>query len=135
MRYISRSALIAIGSVCFVASATAVELTGAEIKTLLSGKSVYLENTATSTGGAGQGVIYYAEDGTALFKTAKGPINHGKWTIKGNTACIEWKEVPNNPCSKYDKQGDTITVINVATGQSRGKLLKVVAGNPEKIAP
>ena len=135
MRFISRSVLIATGTVYFIASATAAELTGAELKALLSGKSVYLENTTSSTGGAGQGVIYYAEDGTALFKTAKGPINHGKWTIKGNTACIEWKEVPNNPCSKYDKQGDTITVINVATGQSRGKILKVAAGNPEKIAP
>jgi hypothetical protein len=132
---IKRLGFAVIGSACLIGSATAADMTGAEIKTFLSGKSVYLENTATSTGGAGQGVIYYAEDGTALFKTAKGPINHGKWTIKENTACIEWKEVPNNPCSKYDKQGDTITVINVATGQSRGKIVKAVAGNPEKIAP
>jgi hypothetical protein len=80
-------------------------------------------------------LIYYAEDGSALFKTAKGPIQHGKWTIKENTACIDWKEVPKNPCSKYDKQGDTITVINVDTGQPRGKILKTAAGNAEKIAP
>jgi hypothetical protein len=135
MRNIQRVIVSAIGSVLLVGSAAAADLTGAQIKELISGKSIYLENTTTSTGGAGQGVIYYAEDGTALFKTAKGPINHGKWSIKDNTACVEWKEVPVNPCSKYSKEGDTVTVINVATGQSRGKILKVVAGNSEKIAP
>jgi hypothetical protein len=135
MHSIRRVIVSAIGSVLLVGSATAADLTGAQIKELISGKSIYLENTTTSTGGAGQGVIYYAEDGTALFKTAKGPINHGKWSIKDNTACVDWKEVPNNACSKYTKEGDTVTVINVATGQPRGKILKVVAGNSEKIAP
>ena len=80
-------------------------------------------------------MIYYANDGTALFKTAKGPIMHGKWAIKDNTACVDWKEVPNNACSKYDKQGETVTVINTATGQPRGKIVKTAAGNAEKIAP
>ena len=79
MRFFTRSVLTAICIFCFAASAFAAELTGAELKALLSGKSVYLENT-TSTGGAK--AYRYAEDGTALFKTAKGPINHGKWTIK-----------------------------------------------------
>jgi hypothetical protein len=135
MRSIKRAVLSAIGSVVLIASAAAADLTGAQIKELLSGKSIYLENTATSTGGAGQGVIYYAEDGTALFKTAKGPINHGKWTIKDNMACIDWKEVPNNACSKYTKEGDTVTVINSATGQPRGKIIKTAAGSAETIAP
>jgi len=135
MSSIKRASFAAIASACLIGSATAADMTGAQIKELISGKSVYLENTTTSTGGAGQGVIYYAEDGSALFKTAKGPIQHGKWTIKENTACVDWKEVPKNPCSKYDKQGDTITVINVATGQPRGKILKTATGNAEKIAP
>jgi hypothetical protein len=135
MRIIERTILAAIGSVLLIGTAAAADLTGAEIKALLSGKSIYLENTTSSTGGAGQGVIYYDADGTALFKTAKGPIMHGKWTIKDNTACVDWKEVPNNACSKYDKQGDTITVINTATGQPRGKIIKTAAGNAEKIGP
>ena len=45
------------------------------------------------------------------------------------------KEAPNNPCAKYDKQGDTISVINSATGQVRGKILKTAPGNAEKLAP
>ena len=135
MRTIERAIVSALGSVFLIGSAIAADLTGAQLKELLSGKSVYLENTATSTAGAGQGVIYYASDGTALYKTGSGKILHGTWTIKGNTACIDWKEQPNNPCTRYDKQGDTITSFNVATGQPRGKVLKIVDGNAEKIAP
>jgi hypothetical protein len=123
----------AASSVFLVGTAAAADLTGAQLKELLAGKSVYLQNTATSTAGAGQGVLYYAADGTALYKTGSGKILHGKWSIKDNTSCIDWKEVPNNACSRYDKQGDTITVFNVATGQARGKVLKIVDGNPEKI--
>jgi hypothetical protein len=138
MRTIERAVVSVLGTILLVGSAAAADLTGAELKTLLSGKSVYLQNTATSTAGAGQGVLYYAADGTALYKTGSGKVLHGTWTIKDNTSCITWKEQTNNPCSRYDKAGatvDTITVINVATGQVRGKVIKIVDGNPEKIAP
>ena len=133
MSTIKRAGFAVIGSAFLLSSATAADMTGAQIKELLSGKTIYLENTATSSGGAGQGVIYFAVDGSALFKTAKGPILHGTWAIKENTQCVDWKEQPNNPCSRYDKTGDTITVINVATGQPRGKIVKTVVGNAEKI--
>ena len=131
------SALLGVtGLVCLVAAARAADLSGAEITKLISGKSVYLELTAASASATpGQGVIYYAADGTALYKTATSVIWHGKWTVKDNTACIDWKEAPNNPCTRYDKQGDTISIINVATGQTRGKVVKVGDGNAEKLAP
>jgi hypothetical protein len=136
MRTIERAVIATIGSVWLIGSASAAELTGAEIKELLAGKSAYLELTAASVAGTpGQGVIYYSTDGNALYKTAKGVMWHGTWTIKGNTICLDWKEAPNNPCTKYDKQGDTISIINVATGQIRGKVLKTAAGNAEKLAP
>jgi hypothetical protein len=136
MRRIAGAAIAAV--VCFaylIGTARAAEMTGAEIKQFLSGKTVYLELTATSSGGAGQGVIYYAADGTALYKTAKGALWHGTWTIKDNTACTDWKEFPNNPCSKYDKQGDAVMQINAVTGQPRGKILRTADGNAEKLAP
>ena len=135
MRTIERAVISAIGSLCLIGSASAADMTGAQIKELLSGNSIYLENTASSSGGAGQGVIYFAADGSALFKTAKGATLHGTWTVKENTQCVDWKEQPNNPCSRYDKTGDTITIINIATGQPRGKIVKTVAGNAEKIGP
>ena len=132
---IAGAAIAAAGFVSLIGTASAAELTGAEIKELISGKSLYMEFTGASTGGAGQGVIYYSADGSALYKTAPGPMWRGTWAIKDNTSCTDWKESPNNPCSKWDKQGDVLTQINVATGKSRGKLVKVVQGNPEKLAP
>jgi subtilisin family serine protease len=136
MRAIDRVVVTAIGSICMLGSAMAAELTGAQIKDSIMGKSVYLETTATSaTGTAGQGVIYYDPNGSALFKTPKGVIWHGTWKIEGNTACIDWKEKPNNGCVKYDKQGDTTSVVDVATGQTRAKVMKIAAGNAENIAP
>src|SRR5690349_16289198 len=68
MRRIVGPAVAAACITYLIAPAVAAELTGSEIKQFLSGKTVYLELTATSSGGAGQGVIYYAADGTALYK-------------------------------------------------------------------
>ena len=119
MRNITRIAIAAAGSVCLIGPAAAAELTGAEIKELISGKTVYLECSAASTGGAGRGIICSAADGSALYKSAGRGMLHGTWAVKENTACTDWKEVPNNPCSRYDKQGDTVSLINVATGLSR----------------
>jgi hypothetical protein len=136
MRANERVVATAIASICMLGSATAAELTGEQIKQLITGKSVYLETTsASSTGTPGHGVIYYAPDGNALFKTPKDVIWHGKWTIKDNTACIDWKEKPNNGCVKYDKQGDTTNIIDVATGQTRAKMSMIAAGNAEHLSP
>jgi hypothetical protein len=111
-------------------------MTAAELKAFISGKTVYLETTtASASGQAGQGVIYWAEDGTALYKMPSGGMLHGKWEIKGNTNCADWKERPNMGCVRYDKTGDVVTVIDVASGQARGKIMKTAPGNAEKLAP
>src|SRR5438552_17605665 len=112
MNLIQRATMLSLGSVLMIGAASAAEMTGDEIKALISGKSSYLESTATSTGGAGAAVLYYAADGTTLYKTGRGNVLHGSWVIKGNLLCITWKEVPNNACSKLDKTGDTVSVIN-----------------------
>ena len=125
----------AAGWLCLAGGASAAELSGPEITKLLSGKSLYLELTAASVAAAGQGVIYYAADGTALYKTAKGSIWHGKWTVKDNTSCTDWQESPGSPCTKWDKAGDTISLLNATTGQVRGKVVKIADGNAEKLAP
>jgi len=136
MNAIARVVFSSFASLYMFSSAMAAELTGPEIKDLIGGKSVYSQTTAaSSTGTAGQGVIYYAADGTALYKTPSGATWHGTWVIKDNTACIDWKERPNNPCSKYDKQGDTISILNATNGEVRAKIVKIVAGNAENITP
>src|SRR5262245_1502535 len=135
MRMTVRAGLAVAGLIGVVGTAVAADMTGDEIKATISGKTVYLECGATSTGGQGQGLIYYAADGSALYKSAGRGLLHGTWAVKDNTACTDWKEVPNNPCSRYDKQGDTITLVNVATNQPRCKISKTAAGNAENLAP
>ena len=136
MRIVARAAIVTASVIGLIGTAIAAELNGAEIKALLSGKTVYLETTAASASGqAGQAVIYWAEDGTALFKTAKGEILHGTWEVKGNTNCAVWKERPNTGCTRYDKAGDVVNVIDIASGQTRAKILKTAPGNAEKLAP
>ena len=136
MRIVARAIIVTTGVVGLIGSALAADMTGADIKAFLSGKTVYLETTAASaTGKAGQGVIYWAEDGTALYKTPTGAMWHGKWEIKGNTACTDWKEKPNNPCVRYDKTGDAVSIIDAPSGQTRGKVVKTAPGNAEKLAP
>jgi hypothetical protein len=80
-------------------------------------------------------VIYWAEDGNALYKTPTGAMFHGKWEIKGNTNCTAWKESPSTGCVRYDKTGDVVTVIDAASGQTRAKIVKSAVGNAEKLAP
>ncbi len=123
---LERIIILAFAALGFSVAAAAADLTGAEIKAMISDKSVYLDigGGGGVTGATGAAVIYYATDGTAVFRTPKREIWTGKWTIKDNTACVEWKQAPTNACTRYDKQGDTITLINVATGQPRGKIVK-----------
>jgi hypothetical protein len=114
----------------------AADLTAPEIKAFLYGKTVYLDTTtASASGKAGQGVIYWSDDGTALYKTPDGSMMHGKSEIKGNTNCTEWKERPGVGCTRYDKQGDVVTVFDVKSGQVRAKIVKTAPGNAEKLAP
>ena len=136
MRVATGIVIAATGVVGLIGSALAADMNAAEIKAFLSGNTTYLETTAASaTGKPGQGVIYWAADGTSLYKTPTGAIWHGKWEIKGNTACTDWKEKPNNACVRYDKTGDTVTIIDAASSQARAKVVKTAPGNAEKLAP
>ena len=136
MRSITRTIVVMGGVVGLISSAQAADMTGAEIKAFLSGKTAYLETTAASAAGvAGQVVIYWAEDGTALYKTPSGAIMHGKWEIKGNTNCTEWKERHGTGCVRYDKTADGTTVIDVTSGKVRAKIVKTAPGNAEKLMP
>jgi hypothetical protein len=50
-------------------SSLAADMTGAQIKDYLSGKTAYIETAAASgSGSAGQSIIYWASDGTALTR-------------------------------------------------------------------
>jgi hypothetical protein len=137
MRFCAQTTVLSMGIMAgLTGSALAADMTGAEIKSFLAGKTAYLETTAASAGGQpGQVVIFWGDDGTALYKTPAGVVMHGKWEVKDNTNCTEWKERPNTGCVRYDKTGDVVTVVDVNSGQVRAKILRTVPGNAEKLGP
>lgn len=136
MRFATQAVLAIAGVIGLIGSAVAADMTGAEIKTLLSGKTSYLETTtASASGQAGNVVIYWNADGTALYKAPNGNMMHGTWETRGNTLCADWKERPGNACVRYDKTGDAVTVIDATSGQTRAKILKTAPGNAEKLTP
>ena len=136
MRITAGAVIATSGGLAMIGSALAADMTGAEIKASIAGKSVYLETTGASAAGrAGQAVIYYGEDGTAFYRTPMGAVWHGTWQIKGDTVCIDWKEKPNNPCTRWDKAGGTLSIIRATTGETIAKVDKIAAGNAEKLAP
>ena len=137
MRCITRGLILTTAVAGLISPALAADMTGAEIKAFISGKTGYLETTADGvTGKSGQSALYWAEDGTVLYKTPTGALWHGKWEIKGNTNCTDWKErQPPVPCTRWDKTGDTYTIIDAATGKARAKVVKIAPGNPEKLVP
>jgi hypothetical protein len=131
-----RAIMVAAGVIGLAGAVQAADMTGAEIKSFLSDKTAYLETTTASASGmAGQVVIYWSADGTALYKAPDGKMLHGKWEVKDNTNCTEWKERPGTGCVRYVKDGNVVTVIDVKSGQTRAKIVKTAAGNAEKLAP
>ena len=132
--YIKQSVAAGLASICILGSAVAAEMTGAEIQSLISGKTGYVKTGATSvTGTVGEGVIYWAADGSDLYKTPQGPIWHGTWSIKGNLYCSSYTEGQPRPCMKVEKQGDTVSFMDVESGQLRITIVKTVFGNAENL--
>jgi hypothetical protein len=136
MRIVNLGTIAACAAILLPGPLAAAEMTGGEIKALISGNTAYVETTGASvTGAVGKGTIYYAADGTGLYKTPKGETWHGTWAIKGNLLCTEWKEGPKRPCLKYDKQGDIINVNDSESGQTRVRVTKFAPGNAENLKP
>ena len=120
-----RAVVAAAGMIGFITSALAAEMTGAGIRKLFSDKTAYIETTtASGSGTAGQSIIFWAGDGTALYRTPSGAMMHGTWAIKDNTLCAEWKERPNTGCIRYDKKGDTVRAYDVKTGMASSPSMK-----------
>ena len=134
MRFAAHTVIVATGIIGLIVSAFAAEMTGADIKTFLSGNTTYVRTTAASASGqVGNGVIYWNADGTALYKRPLGGMMHGKWEIRGDTLCAQWKERPRSGCVRYDKTGDTVTVIDVKSRKTRAKIVRIAPGNAEKL--
>jgi hypothetical protein len=112
--------------------AGAQDLSAAEVVALIKGKTLY-QDLPGGPRGKGPAMIYYGDDNKLAAKFPNGTSPKGTWSAKDNTICTVWDDQPVNPCTRYRKDGDKITTINVETGQVRGVIDRIVAGNPDRL--
>lgn len=117
-------------------TAMAADMSTDELRKFLIGRTYYLEVASGGTlATTGQAALYFDSNGLVLNRVPSGKIQQGAWTIQNNMVCVVWKDLASNPCSRYDKEGDIVYVINMATGQRRGKIIKSADGNAENLVP
>jgi hypothetical protein len=134
VRTFKHSLAAGFASICMLGAAAAADMTGAEIQSLISGKTGYLKTAPASvTGAVGDGVLYWGADGNSVYKTPQGPVWHGTWSINGNLYCSDYKEGPKRPCMRVEKQGDSVSLIDAESGQLRATVVRTAPGNVENL--
>ena len=102
-------------------------LNGAQIDGLLTGNTAYLELPG------GIASLLYGADGVAVVKFPSGATKKGPWTILADHYCVDWETGPANSCSRVVKTAGGITMVDVVTGEGRGRVKNIAPGNPESL--
>ena len=116
-----------------IASAEDVALTGSQLETLLTGNTVYLAVPPGGPGGPDGGVapVKYGADGSAAARLLAGMTLVGTWRMEGDHYCVDWENGPQNSCTRMVRNGDVITLVDIAAEESRGTVEMIRPGNPE----
>ena len=106
-------ALLALGFVLLAspASAEPVTLSGTEINSALTGKTVE---------GIHEGATWRQEFGTtgATTYTSRGRTDLGSWQVRGDEYCSQWPPSENWDCYMLTRDGDVITFVPASGGQA-----------------
>lgn len=63
-----------------------------------------------------------------------GPCGRGPGRSKAISRATQWKQRPS-ACGRWDKTGETVSIIYSATGETRAKVVTTAPGNAEKPRP
>jgi hypothetical protein len=115
-------------------AAAETALDDAQIDGLLTGNTVYLDLPPGGPGGPG-GIapFLYGADGRAVAKLPSGTMLRGTWTIQDGRYCVDWDNGPKNSCTRLIKADAAIRFVDAAAGETRGRVEKIVPGNPENL--
>ncbi len=117
--------------VSLLATATAAQaetqMSDAQLDALLTGNTVYV----ATPGGAAP--VYYGADGRAAANLPNGTELRGTWVIKDAAYCVDWDNGPKNSCTKVIKTSDGYAMFDLANGDPRGSVDRIVPGNPENL--
>ncbi len=103
------------------------EMSEGQLDALLTGNTVYL---ATPGGTA---PVYYGADGRAAANLPNGVELRGTWALNGAAYCIDWENGPKNSCTRVVKTEAGISMFDLANGDPRGGIERIVPGNAENL--
>lgn len=87
-------------------------MSGDEIKTLITGKTIEMSD----------GMATYKADGKyEYYLKSNGATTRGKWSVQGDRVCVDF-DAGSNRCDQYVKDGSKVSLKN-----SRGTLFPVTA--------
>ena len=117
------------------AAAAPTTLDRAQMDGLLTGNTAYIHVPPGGPGGPNGGLAfaYYGGDGRASFKLPTGTVLKGTWSLKADHYRADWENGPKNSCTKVIRMPGSVLVVDLATGQTRGTIAKIVPGNAEKL--
>lgn len=110
-------------------------LNDVQLDALLTGNTAYItvaEGNAAAPNG-GMAAFKFGADGASAAKLPTGTMLVGKWRLDDGKYCVYWDGGIQNSCTKIVKSADGIMLMDAATGEARGRIEKIVTGNPESL--
>ncbi len=103
------------------------QMSEAQLDALLTGNTVYV---ATPNGTA---PVFYGADGRAAANLPEGPELRGTWSLKEGSYCVDWENGPKNSCTKVVKTPSGLAMFDLASGDPRGTVERIIPGNAEEL--
>lgn len=136
-----RAAALVSAAVVSVALASAETASAGEplnadqLSMLVTGNTLYVELPEGAPGApdGGTAPIFYGLDGNAAAQLPDGPKLVGVWALRGDRACVDWRNGPKNSCTRYERGSDAFVALDAARNAPRGAVRRVAVGNPENL--
>jgi len=102
---------------------------------LLTGNTLYLNVPPGGPALPEGGIVpfKYGTDGASAARLTENLTLEGTWVLKDDHYCVDWENGPKNSCTKIVKTESGIELIDVASGDTRGTVDRIVPGNPENL--
>lgn len=102
---------------------------------LLTGNTLYINIPAGGPALPEGGIVpfKYGADGSSSARLSKELTLVGTWKLGGDHYCVDWKNGPKDSCTKIVKSEDGISLLDFTTDEIRGKVDRILPGNPEGI--
>ncbi|GAB5446921.1 hypothetical protein [Gymnodinialimonas sp.] len=94
---------------------------------LLTGHTVYIDTPG------GEAPVWYGADGRSAAALPNGVTLIGQWAIDGASYCVDWENGPQNSCTRVTKTDGAIAFTDIASGDPRGTVARIVPGNAENL--